>query len=170
MMQQKGRAKKWVRSLVILDTHSRLVPIVNAAKILKCHRPGPLAYTRHRITNAVAEATNATIRPTMRMLVATATSRSTASQSSFIVGCSTYIQPDVHLDSSSAYPHETRKSALNGSKSNFESKPSSARRRTLSNHNLGRYLSLRLGRDHQEAAETGGQPPRNSTDLKPPHV
>lgn len=42
-------------------THSRLPPIITAARILKRHLPGLLAYTKHRITNAVAEGTNGRI-------------------------------------------------------------------------------------------------------------
>lgn len=57
-------AKKFFDRWYFWATHSRLVPIVNAAKTLKRHLPGLLAYTKHRITNAVAEATNATIQLT----------------------------------------------------------------------------------------------------------
>ena len=42
-------------------THSRLPPVITAAKTLKRHLPGLLAYTKHRITNAVAEGTNGKI-------------------------------------------------------------------------------------------------------------
>ncbi len=42
-------------------THSRLPPIIAAAKTLKRHLPGLLAYVKHRITNATAEGTNGTI-------------------------------------------------------------------------------------------------------------
>lgn len=57
-------AKKFFDRWYFWATHSRLGPIVDAAKTLKRHLPGLLAYTRHRITNAVAEATNATIQLT----------------------------------------------------------------------------------------------------------
>lgn len=42
-------------------THSRLPPIIEAAKTLKRHLPGLLAFTKHRITNAVAEGANGRI-------------------------------------------------------------------------------------------------------------
>lgn len=57
-------AKKFFDRWYFWATHSRLGPIVDAAKTLKRHLPGLLAYTKHRITNAVAEATNATIQLT----------------------------------------------------------------------------------------------------------
>lgn len=54
-------AKKFFDRWYYWATHSRLAPIVTAAKILKRHLSGLLAYTQHRITNAVAEGTNGTI-------------------------------------------------------------------------------------------------------------
>ena len=57
-------ARKFFDRWYFWATHSRLGPIVDAARTLKRHLPGLLAYTRHRITNAVAEATNATIQLT----------------------------------------------------------------------------------------------------------
>lgn len=57
-------ARKFFDRWYFWATHSRLAPIVDAAKTLKRHLPGLLAYTKHRITNAVAEATNATIQLT----------------------------------------------------------------------------------------------------------
>lgn len=57
-------AKKFFDRWYFWATHSRLGPIVEAAKTLKRHLPGLLAYTKHRITNAFAEATNATIQLT----------------------------------------------------------------------------------------------------------
>ncbi len=56
-----GPAKKFFNRWYFWATHSRLAPIVNAAKTLKHHLPGLLAYTRHRITNATAEGTNGKI-------------------------------------------------------------------------------------------------------------
>ena len=47
-----------------LATHSRLRPMVEAAKTLKRHLPGLLAYTKHLITSAAAEGINATIQLT----------------------------------------------------------------------------------------------------------
>ena len=42
-------------------THSRLAPIIAAAKTLQRHRSGILAYTVHRITNAATEGLNSKI-------------------------------------------------------------------------------------------------------------
>ncbi len=50
-------AKKFFDRWYFWATHSRLTPIINAAKTLKRHPPGLLAYTKHRITNAIAEGT-----------------------------------------------------------------------------------------------------------------
>lgn len=54
-------ARKFFDRWYYWATHSRLSPIINAAKTLKRHLAGLLAYTRHRITNAVAEGTNGRI-------------------------------------------------------------------------------------------------------------
>lgn len=59
-----GAAKKFFDRWYFWATHSRLRPIIDAAKTLKRHLPGLLAYPKHRITNAVAEATNASIQLT----------------------------------------------------------------------------------------------------------
>ncbi len=56
-----GSARKFFDRWYFWATHSRLLPIINAAKTLKRHLPGLLAYTKHRITNAVAEGTNGKI-------------------------------------------------------------------------------------------------------------
>jgi transposase len=56
-----GPARKFFDRWYFWATHSRLPPIINAAKTLKRHLPGLLAYTKHRITNAVAEGTNGRI-------------------------------------------------------------------------------------------------------------
>lgn len=54
-------AKRFFDRWYFWATHSRLEPVINAARTLKRHLPGLLAYTRHRITNAVAEGTNGKI-------------------------------------------------------------------------------------------------------------
>ena len=56
-----GSARKFFDRWYFWATHSRLLPIIQAAKTLKRHLPGLLAYTKHRITNAVAEGTNGKI-------------------------------------------------------------------------------------------------------------
>ena len=54
-------AKKFFDRWYFWATHSRLPPIITAAKTLKRHLTGLLAYTKHRITNAAAEGTNGKI-------------------------------------------------------------------------------------------------------------
>lgn len=56
-----GSAKKFFDRWFFWATHSRLKPIIEAARTLKRHLQGLLAYCRHRITNAVAEGMNAKI-------------------------------------------------------------------------------------------------------------
>ena len=56
-----GSARKFFDRWYFWATHSRLLPIITAAKTLKRHLPGLLAYTKHRITNAAAEGTNGKI-------------------------------------------------------------------------------------------------------------
>ena len=56
-----GSAQKFFDRWYFWATHSRLAPIIAAARILKRHLPGLLAYTKHRITNAVAEGANGRI-------------------------------------------------------------------------------------------------------------
>ncbi len=48
-------------------THSRLTPIIQAAKTLKRHLPNILTYFNHRITNAVAEGLNSKIQMVKEM-------------------------------------------------------------------------------------------------------
>lgn len=54
-------ARKFFDRWYFWATHSRLTPVIQAAKTLKRHLPGLLAYTRQRITNAIAEGTNGKI-------------------------------------------------------------------------------------------------------------
>jgi len=53
-------AKFWKR-WYFWATHSRLTPMVNAAKLIARHLPNVLTYFTHRITNAVAEGLNSKI-------------------------------------------------------------------------------------------------------------
>jgi len=57
----EGVAKKFFDRWYFWATHSRLPPVIVAAKALKCHLPEFLAYTKHRITHAAAEGMNAKI-------------------------------------------------------------------------------------------------------------
>lgn len=56
-----GSARKFFDRWYFWATHSRLKPIIEAARMLKRHLPGLLAYCKHRITNAVAEGMNSKI-------------------------------------------------------------------------------------------------------------
>ena len=53
----KGFWKRWY----FWATHSRLPPIIEAARMIARHLPNVLSYCRHRITNAVAEGMNSKI-------------------------------------------------------------------------------------------------------------
>jgi transposase len=55
------RAAKYFGAWYFWATHSRLAPIVAAAKTLKRHLPNILTYFKHRITNATAEGLNSKI-------------------------------------------------------------------------------------------------------------
>ena len=82
-----GPARKFFDRWYFWASHSHLPPIVNAAKTLKRHIPGLLAYTKHRITNAAAEGTNGRIRlPPILTHGAIATPPSTVSAFSSTVG------------------------------------------------------------------------------------
>lgn len=54
-------AAKYFSAWYFWATHSRLVPIIKAAKTLKSHLPNLLTYFTHRITNATSEAINSKI-------------------------------------------------------------------------------------------------------------
>jgi transposase len=54
-------AKKYFQAWYFWATHSRLAPIIKAAKTLKTHLPNLLTYFRHGITNATSEAINSKI-------------------------------------------------------------------------------------------------------------
>ena len=56
-----GSARKFFDRWYFWATHSRLKPVIEAARTLKRHLPGLLAYCKHRITNAVAEGMNSKI-------------------------------------------------------------------------------------------------------------
>jgi len=54
-------AKKYFQAWYFWATHSRLIPIIKAAKTLKNHLPNLLTYFKHGITNATSEAINSKI-------------------------------------------------------------------------------------------------------------
>jgi transposase len=59
--QRKGWAQRHWRSWYFWATHSRLDPVIDAAKTLKRHEAGLLSFFAHRITNAGAEGLNSRI-------------------------------------------------------------------------------------------------------------
>jgi transposase len=59
--RRKGWAEKHWKSWYFWATHSRLTPVIEAARTFKRHLPGLLAYFDHRITSAGAEGLNARI-------------------------------------------------------------------------------------------------------------
>lgn len=62
-----GWALKYFRKWYFWATHSRLEPVIKAAKTIKRHLPNILTYLKHRITNALSEALNAKIEKVKRM-------------------------------------------------------------------------------------------------------
>ncbi|MGZ4559184.1 MAG: ISL3 family transposase, partial [Mycobacteriaceae bacterium] len=59
--QRRGWGAKHFARWYFWATHSRLKPIIDAAKTLKRHEAGLLSYFAHRITNAGAEGLNSRI-------------------------------------------------------------------------------------------------------------
>jgi len=59
--RRRGWAAKHFKRRYFWATHSRLKPVIEAAKTLKRHEQGILAYFAHRITNAAAEGLNSRI-------------------------------------------------------------------------------------------------------------
>jgi transposase len=54
-------ATKFWKRWYFWATHSRLAPMIDAAKLIARHLPNGLTYFTHRITNAVAEGLNSKI-------------------------------------------------------------------------------------------------------------
>jgi transposase len=59
--EREWSAKKFFDRWYFRATHSRLVPIIEAAKTLKRHLEGLLSYCTHKITNAATEGLNSKI-------------------------------------------------------------------------------------------------------------
>lgn len=59
--QSAGWAKRFWQRWYFWATHSRLSPMIEAAKLIARHLPNVLTYFKHRITNAVAEGLNSKI-------------------------------------------------------------------------------------------------------------
>lgn len=62
-----GWAKRFFARWYFWATHSRLSPIIEAARMLKRHLAGVLSYIRHRVTNALAEGINSKIETVKKM-------------------------------------------------------------------------------------------------------
>jgi len=62
-----GWALKFFKRWYFWATHSRLRPIIKAAKTIKRHLDNILTYLKHRITNALSEALNAQVEKIKRM-------------------------------------------------------------------------------------------------------
>lgn len=62
-----GCAERFFRRWFFWVTHSRLAPIIKAAKTLQAHLPNILTYLRHHITNATAEGLNSKIQMVKEM-------------------------------------------------------------------------------------------------------
>jgi len=60
-------AAKYFKRWYFWATHSRLKPMIKAAKTLKGHLPNILTYFKHRITNAVSEGLNSKIQTIKQM-------------------------------------------------------------------------------------------------------
>jgi transposase len=59
--------RKFFKRWYFWATHSRLKPMIVAAKTLKAHIDNIVTYAKHRITNALGEAINAKIEKVKRM-------------------------------------------------------------------------------------------------------
>ena len=60
-------AEKYFKRWYFWATHSRLKPIIQAAKTLKSHLPNILTFFKHRITNSVTEGLNSKIQTVKQM-------------------------------------------------------------------------------------------------------
>jgi len=60
-------AMRFFRKWYFWATHSRLAPVIEAARTIKRHLTNILTYLKHRITNALSEALNAKIEKVKRM-------------------------------------------------------------------------------------------------------
>ena len=60
-------AEKYFKRWYFWATHSRLKPMIKAAKTLKSHFPNILTYFKHRITNSVTEGLNSKIQTVKQM-------------------------------------------------------------------------------------------------------
>jgi transposase len=64
---KEGWMKKYFSRWYFWATHSRLTPIIKAAKTLKSHLENIVTYARHRITNALGESINGKIEKVKRL-------------------------------------------------------------------------------------------------------
>ena len=59
--QRRAWAERHWRRWYFWATHSRLPPMIKAARTLRAHLPNILTYFKHRITNAMSEGLNSKI-------------------------------------------------------------------------------------------------------------
>jgi transposase len=59
--KRRGWGEKHFKRWYFWATHSRLQPVIDAARSLKRHEAGLLSYFAHRVTNAAAEGLNSRI-------------------------------------------------------------------------------------------------------------
>jgi len=71
--QRKGWARRYWQSWYYWATHSRLPPVVKAARMIAAHLDNVLTYFDHRITNATCEGLNSKIQTVKKTLAAFAT-------------------------------------------------------------------------------------------------
>jgi transposase len=65
--RKEGWMKRYFTQWYFWATHSRLKPIIKAAKSLKSHLDNIVTYARHRITNALGESINSKIEKVKRL-------------------------------------------------------------------------------------------------------
>ena len=71
--QRKGWAELYWKKWYFWATHSRLKPVIQAARMIRAHLENVLTYFDHRITNAMSEGLNSKIQTVKKTPVASAT-------------------------------------------------------------------------------------------------
>jgi transposase len=86
--ERKAEALRYWKDWYYWATHSRLKPVVTAAKTIQGHLQNVLTYFDHRITNATSEGLNSKIQAVKKTLMDTATGRTSEQPfSSIAEGC-----------------------------------------------------------------------------------
>ena len=87
--QRRGWAERHWRQWYFWATHSRLPPVIEAARTMQRHLPNILSYVEHRLTNATSEGLNSKIETVKKTPVGSAIRRTTRWPFTFTVGGST---------------------------------------------------------------------------------